>query len=336
MITFPNTVLVASDIAKTAHARGRVNVLGQDQLTELTATSILNEPLVYLGVETGVSFQQNTFTFYKQKFSRPIILNEIERVIATRYKAPTFNSWRINGAISGLAIGQEYVVRIIYKDMVGHPGQFTQSYRAIAASTTTADLYTALAAKINNDQRARVTATANANVLNIVAKDVDDNEGLYSINEYQMVNMEVVIYHADRYGLSPVPGVTVGIAGPMTPGAGNWKIIRDREKWSLGYEGITNPLDVYGPQPDPFVKANAQYKTMIIEHRQPYVSPDNNYHKKTNIVTELYLPNSTVHTGADKAGDVVAAMSAWLASKKVPVINGGDGSLATNLAAVIA
>jgi hypothetical protein len=298
MITFPTTVLVSSNGSATAGGKGFLGVYSvnnpQSAATVAPAT-LKTEGQFVVGLDTGRTKSYTTPTgttasIQVRKFSRPIILNKVKEVAANNYAAPSLQQTTVTYSSSFVPIaGEEYVLRLIYKDVVGHPGQFTHSYRYTTTTNSQADIFNGLVKQINNSQNARVTASYSSSTLTLTAKEVDDNVGVDTVNSYSYVNFTAVFYEADSLGNSPVTGVTIKTTVGPDAGIGYWKTVRDREKWALGYAGIFNYIDYFGPKPELFVEEGVTYDQIVIKSSQPYHSPDNNYDKETDVMTEIYV-----------------------------------------------
>jgi hypothetical protein len=302
MITFPNTVLIGTKAA--AGSKGYIDIYDESARTVLTASNALTLGKFVVGVDTGRTYNYiapdgSKATVATRKYSRPIIIAKAKELTAENYAAPALEVTTITADASWTPIsGEEYVLRIIYKDIVGHPGQFTQSYRYnVGPSDTAATILAGLAKQINNSKNARVSAVATTTTLVLTALEIDNNEGLVSINEFTYVNFVATFYEANSLGVQAVTGVSIVVTTPPTQGVGYWKTVRDREKWSLGYEGVTNPVDFFGPKADLYTEVGKQYDQVVIKSSQPYMSPDNNYIKETDVVTELYLENDSTASG---------------------------------------
>lgn len=212
------------------------------------------------------------------------------------YVAPVQEKIEIDLASATIVIGHRYVLRIVYKDMYEAPGQFTHTYETVATSEVANDLCNALLKKINEHANRRVTATFESNKLTLTAMPKDDNEGVYSLNEYSVVSMEASLYVTIPGALlSNVPEAVAGATITKTagkPGKGYWKQVRDMEVRMLGYKGhvFTDAYPIIEPKRN--VTEGASYDYITIENDNLYLSPDNQYIKTTPLTTELYVENS--------------------------------------------
>nr|UVX40554.1 MAG: hypothetical protein [Bacteriophage sp.] len=212
------------------------------------------------------------------------------------YEAPTAEKIEIDLTNAKPVIGHRYVLRIVYKDLYEAPGQFTHTYETVATTETADDLGNALLKKINKHANRRINAVFSNHKLALTAMVKDDNEGVYSLNEYSVVSMEASLYVTIPGALlSNVPeavaGVTINkIAGK--PGKGFWKQVRDMEVRMLGYKGhvFTDAYPII--EPKRFVTEGATYDYFTIENDNLYLSPDNQYIKTTPLTTEVYVEHA--------------------------------------------
>lgn len=272
---------------------GDVALFDQDRKLITTAAAAADATSLYIGV-AGPKVDVDGSQKANIEFS-----NEIKRaghpsVVIGEYTAPVQEKIDITLTSATIVAGNRYVLRIVYKDIYEHPGQFTHTYEVFATSATAADLATAFKNKINAHKNRRVTASVSAAVLTLTAMERDDNEGVNSINDYLTVNMEATLYTTLPGALlsnypESVPGATITkTAG--NPGKGYWKQVRDAEVRYMGYKGIvyTDAYPVIAQERK--TVEGAQYDYAIIECQNPYLSNDNQYIKNTPITVEVYCP----------------------------------------------
>lgn len=269
-------------------------VLIKDQDGALKASTI------YVGVCTGdmtVTIPNGTSSTKKVvEYSNAIQKASKPSYVKGNYEAPVAEKIEIDLSSAEPVIGHRYVLRIVYKDLYEAPGQFTHTYAIVATSNVASDLGKALLKKINKHANRRVTATFESHKLTLTAMPKDDNEGVYSLNEYSVVSMEASLYVTIPGALlSNVPeavaGVTIKkIAGH--PGKGFWKQVRDMEVRMLGYKGhvFTDAYPII--EPKRFVTEGVTYDYFTIENDNLYLSPDNQYIKTTPLTTEVYVEHA--------------------------------------------
>lgn len=307
MITRVDTVLIgkncpASYTTADALAAGDVAMFDQDRKIIKTAADAVKASALYIGVAQdkvtvtkpdGTTEQKANIEFSNaiQKDSKP------SAVIGT-YVAPVQEKIVITLTNATIVAGNRYVLRIVYKDMFEDPGQFTHTYEVFAESATAADLATAIVKKINKHANRRVQASATAAVITLTAMEKDDNEGVYSINEYSVVSMDASLYETIPGALlsnypKAVAGATI-VKTPGNPGKGYWKQVRDREARQMGYKGHVFTGAYPEVEQARKVVAGDTYDYATIENDNLYLSNDNQYIKTTPILTELYVKAGTL------------------------------------------
>lgn len=305
MITRVDTVLIgktcpASYETVDSLTQGAVALFDENKSLIKDEASAVKASTVYIGVVgdnmtialpdgTSVTKRSVEYSNAIQKASKP-------SYVIGNYVAPVQEKIEIDLASATVVIGHRYVLRIVYKDMYEAPGQFTHTYEAIATTETANDLGNALLKKINKHTNRRVNATFENHKLTLTALPKDDNEGVYSLNEYSVVSMEASLYVTIPGALlsnvpEAVPGATItNTAGE--PGKGYWKQVRDMEVRMLGYKGhvFTDAYPIIEPKRN--VTEGASYNYITIENDNLYLSPDNQYIKTTPLTTELYVERS--------------------------------------------
>lgn len=307
MITRVGTVLIGKNCPTSyttadALAAGDVAMFDQDRKIIKTAAEAVKASTLYIGVAQdevtvtkpdGTTEQKANIEFSNaiQKDSKP------SAVIGT-YVAPVQEKIVITLTNATIVAGNRYVLRIVYKDMFEDPGQFTHTYEVFAESATAADLATAIVKKINKHANRRVQAFASAAVITLTAMEKDDNEGVYSINEYSVVSMDASLYETIPGALlsnypKAVAGATI-VKTPGNPGKGYWKQVRDREARQMGYKGHVFTGAYPEVEQVRKVVAGDTYDYATIENDNLYLSNDNQYIKTTPILTELYVKAGTL------------------------------------------
>jgi len=301
MITSVDTVMVgkvapASYTNVAALADGAVALFDQNRALITTAANAVNAASLYIGVKhNGVIEYSNEI----QKNSKP-------EMVYGSYTAPVNAVATITLTSATITAGNRYVIRILYKDIEAAQLQFTHTYEVIATSSTAADLVSAFANKINAHSNRRVNASASAAVLTLTAMDKDDNEGMNSINEYSIVDMQVSLYETNPAKfISNIPAAVSGAVIAVTvgnPGKGLWKQIRDAENRQAGAKQYLSR----GAYPEMFtthyVVEGQTYDYITIGCDNEYLSCDNQYIKNTPIAIELYVNAGQL---APEAGDSI-------------------------------
>lgn len=236
--------------------------------------TITNEPMI----EWGQKIYKNVAAVYTQ----------------SAYVAPELAVITVDttGITAPLNADYTYTLRIAYKDIYEYPGLYT--FTAYANNvTTTAELAAAWTKDINTKRGRRVTAVNNAGVITITALDKTDNDGVWSINEYSIVEMLASAYVVDprptwAYSQEKaIAGIDITIdAG--NPGVGYWKQVRDREMWTAGYKGHIFNCAYPRVEGQRHVVEGAEYESITTSSRTPYVSPNNTYAESTPVTNEIF------------------------------------------------
>lgn len=302
MITHVDTVLIgktcpASYTTVDSLAQGAVALFDENKSLIKDEAGAVKASTVYIGVAgdnmtialpDGTSDTKRSVEYSNaiQKASKP-------SYVIGDYVTPVEEKIEIDLTSATVVIGHRYVLRIVYKDMYEAPGQFTHTYETVATSEVADDLGNALLKKINKHANRRVTATFTSHKLTLTALPKDDNEGVYSLNEYSVVSMEASLYVTIPGALlsnvpEAVPGATIKKTAGK-PGKGYWKQVRDMEVRMLGYKGhvFTGAYPIVEPKRN--VTEGAKYDYITIENDNLYLSPDNQYIKTTPLTTELYV-----------------------------------------------
>lgn len=308
MITRVDTVLIgkncpASYTTADALAAGDVAMFDQDRKIIKTAADAVKASALYIGVaQDKVTVTKPDGTTEQKaniEFSNAIQKDSKPSAVIDTYVAPVQEKIVITLTNATIVAGNRYVLRIVYKDMFEDPGQFTHTYEVFAESATAADLATAIVKKINKHANRRVQASASAAVITLTAMEKDDNEGVYSINEYSVVSMDASLYETIPGALlsnypKAVAGATI-VKTPGNPGKGYWKQVRDREARQMGYKGHVFTGAYPEVEQVRKVVAGDTYDYATIENDNLYLSNDNQYIKTTPILTELYVKAGTLN-----------------------------------------
>ena len=201
-------------------------------------------------------------------------------------------------------VGHRYVLRLVYNDIHEAPGQFTHTYEVIAKTTNPEDLIEAFVSKINRHKQARVVASNTASVLTLTAKEIPYNQGVTTDAGYSQVSVDAFMWTTIPSGLLsnvmyPISNLTIAKT-QGTPGRGNAYIVRDRENWNLGYEGIQYRANAIYPYIAPEFRSDlsAEYDTITMEWDNLYLSNDNQYIKTTPLSAEMYIVKDQITTNA--------------------------------------
>lgn len=326
MITRVDSVMIGKkcpDSYTTVDAlnAGEVALFDENRALIIDQDGALKASTIYVGVCTGdmtVTMPNGTSSTKKVvEYSNAIQKASKPSYVMGDYKAPVAEKIEIDLTSTKPVIGHRYVLRIVYKDLYEAPGQFTHTYETVATSEVGDVLGNALLKKINKHANRRVTATFASHKLTLTAMPKDDNEGVYSLNEYSVVSMEASLYVTIPGALlSNVPEAVAGATIKKTaghPGKGFWKQVRDMEVRMLGYKGhvFTDAYPII--EPKRFVTEGATYDYFTIENDNLYLSPDNQYIKTTPLTTEVYVE----HAEENKKSVFAKALGSFITGVKI-------------------
>lgn len=304
MITSVHTVLIgtkcpASYTTADALNAGEVALFDQNRAILKTAAEAAKASSLYVGVAgpkinvtmpNGMVAQKANIEFSNeiQKSSKP------SAVIGANVE-PTQDKVVVTLTNATVVAGHKYVLRVLYKDIEANNFQFTHTYGVYAESNEAQKLAEAFVKKINAHKNRRIQAQNAAAVLTLNAMVKDDNEGVYSLNEYSVVDMEVSLYHTIPGALlanqpEAVAGATI-VKTPGNPGRGFWKQVRDAEVRYMGYKGHVFTGAYPEVEQARKVVEGTKYDCAVIENDNLYLSNDNQYIKTTPLTTEVYCPS---------------------------------------------
>ena len=306
MIQHVNTVLIGKTLPSaytTADAltAGDVALFDQNRAIIKTAADAAKATSLYIGVaqnKVKVTMPNGSVADKANiKFGNEIQKNSNPSAVIGEYVAPVQDKIVITLTDATIIAGHRYVLRIVYKDMYEAPGQFTHTYEVFAANTTAANLAAAIVKKINKHANRRVNASASAAIITLTAMEKDDNNGVYSLNEYSVVDMEASLYVTIPGAIlsnqpDAIPGATI-VKTPGNPGKGYWKQVRDAEVRYMGYQGHVFTGAYPEVVQDRMVEQDATYDYITVENDNKYLSNDNQYIKTTPLTTELYVKHSS-------------------------------------------
>lgn len=313
MITSVHTVLIGTkcptsyDTADALNA-GEVALFDQNRTILKTAAEAAKASSLYVGVagpKINVTMPDGTVAQKTNiEFSNEIQKSSKPSAVIDANIEPTQDKVVVTLTNATVVAGHRYVLRVLYKDIEANNFQFTHTYEVYAESDDAQKLAEAFMKKINAHKNRRIQAQNTAAVLTLTAMVKDDNEGVYSLNEYSVVDMEVSLYHTIPGALlanqpEAVAGATI-VKTPGNPGRGFWKQVRDAEVRYMGYKGHVFTGAYPEVEQARKVVEGTKYDCAVIENDNLYLSNDNQYIKTTPLTTEVYCPkivNSIVDKG---------------------------------------
>lgn len=304
MITSVHTVLIgtkcpASYTTADALNAGEVALFDQNRAILKTAAEAAKASSLYVGVagpKINVTMPNGTVAQKANiEFSNEIQKSSKPSAVIGANVEPTQDKVVVTLTNATVVAGHRYVLRVLYKDIEANNFQFTHTYKVYAESNEAQKLAEAFVKKINAHKNRRIQAENAAAVLTLTAMVKDDNEGVYSLNEYSVVDMEVSLYHTVPGALlanqpEAVSGATIAKT-PGNPGKGFWKQVRDAEVRYMGYKGHVFTGAYPEVEQARKVVEGTKYDYAVIENDNLYLSNDNQYIKTTPLTTEVYCPS---------------------------------------------
>lgn len=304
MITSVHTVLIgkkcpASYTTVDALNAGEVALFDQNKAILKTAAEAAKASSLYVGVageKINVTMPNGDVAQKANiEFSNEIQKSSKPSAVIGKHVEPTQDKVVITLTGATIVAGHRYVLRVLYKDIEANSFQFTHTYEVYAESNEAQKLAEAFVKKINAHKNRRIQAENAAAVLTLTAMVKDDNEGVYSLNEYSVVDMEVSLYHTVPGALlanqpEAVSGATIAKT-PGNPGKGFWKQVRDAEVRYMGYKGHVFTGAYPEVEQARKVVEGTSYDYAVIENDNLYLSNDNQYIKTTPLTTEVYCPS---------------------------------------------
>lgn len=312
MITSVHTVLIGKKCPANYTTvedlnAGEVALFDQNKAILKTAAEAAKASSLYVGVageKINVTMPDGNVTQKANiEFSNEIQKSSKPSAVIGQHVEPTQDKVVITLTNVTIVAGHRYVLRVLYKDIEANNFQFTHTYEVYAESNEAQELAEAFVKKINAHKNRRIQAKNVAAVLTLTAMVKDDNEGVYSLNEYSVVDMEISLYHTVPGALlanqpEAVSGATI-VKTPGNPGKGFWKQVRDAEVRYMGYKGHVFTGAYPEVEQARKVVEGTSYDYAVIENDNLYLSNDNQYIKTTPLTTEVYCP-SMVNSIVDK------------------------------------
>lgn len=304
MITSVHTVLIgtkcpASYTTADDLNAGEVALFDQNRAILKTAAEAAKASSLYVGVagpKINVTMPNGTVAQKANiEFSNEIQKSSKPSAVIGANVEPTQDKVVVTLTNATVVAGHRYVLRVLYKDIEANNFQFTHTYEVYAESNEAQKLAEAFVKKINAHKNRRIQAQNAKAVLTLTAMVKDDNEGVYSLNEYSVVDMEVSLYHTVPGALlanqpEAVVGATI-VKTPGNPGRGFWKQVRDAEVRYMGYKGHVFTGAYPEVEQARKVVEGTKYDCAVIENDNLYLSNDNQYIKTTPLTTEVYCPS---------------------------------------------
>lgn len=254
------------------------------------------------------------------KWSNIIDKNSIKSYHDFAYVADTEDKVEITFKANGDET-KRILLRVTYKDMTTRFRKWTETYEYIAApKESAASIATGFDKVLNaNYKRNRFEVTTSGAKITLVAMPYDDDDANDTINVANKVRFDVHMYYTlpnadgwaskNKYAYDATIVKTDGVQYKASS-----KLVRDRESWAMGYEGILNRGECTWPiiKPEMNVDIAAQYDGLTLEWERPYRAADDIV-RKTRETVEIYEQTGNL-TAVKSAIDTILGTGAAAAS----------------------
>ena len=318
-----------------------------DKLYNVTAGNAGDIQTIKVGIVTKKNTavrlrdeQGNITTEYRPviKWSNEIKAADIKSFTTLAYEEDTEDKITIDFANLAAAEtklfaegGKRIIVRLTYKDMPHRYRKWTESYEYITKVGDDAEkIAQGIAAMINKEwKRARVQATADGKKIVLEALPYDDDDNVDSLNWANKVRFNANIYYTDPAAdgwESQNKKFPAGVTIEKEPGKqypASAKLVRDRESWAMGYQGILNRGEGTWPiiKPDMETQLDQNYDAITLEFENMYRAADD-IQRKTKQTLEVYGVKNTL-------GNLQAILKAFVSGVQQDeniVVPAGKGS----------
>lgn len=310
---------------------------------------------IKIGQATEKTFEDKEGNTRRQiHWSNKIDKKYIKSVATDTYAANTEEAVYLNFTSVTPADGERFVIRITYKDMPTRYRKWTDSVEYVAsAGDTAAKVVAGLTKALRNAyKRLRVKvalgtidttstngesidgtnyfhAVTKANeaskvIMQLKAIPFADNEDMNTISPAAFVRFNVNAYKTNTKADGFETNNKYAIAGldiekvPAKIYKADSALVRDREIWAMGYDGILNRGEGTWPiiKPKMFTDKDGHYDSLVIEFENMYRAADD-IQRHTKQCVEVYEINSK--------GVVAPIISEWLNPTPAEPVEEGIG-----------
>lgn len=226
------------------------------------------------------------------------------KVAVSEYKPNTEDTAKITFNKDNGYDTKRILLRVTYKDMETRYRKWTETYEVIVEPNATKESIAKAFADILNKsyKRNRFSVNLAGNVLTLTANRYTDDDSVDTINVSKKVRFDVHMYYtlpnADGWATKNKYAYTDAeiVKTDGVEYAASAKLVRDREAWAMGYEGILNRGEGTWPiiKPEMNVDLNAHYDVLTIEFNNEYRAADDIV-RSTRECIEIYEIAGTMH-----------------------------------------
>jgi hypothetical protein len=343
MLQRTNKIFIGKDINRTAAitdaigsdhltlanhiAEGEIVVLDKFKRVLAAGSTIADTDVIYICQGTANTFDYQpesgsaVSSAVKIRISDPIEGAKVKSYAGKSYAAAAQQVSTFDCTGVTPVVGTEYILRVVYKDIWEHPGQFTHTYRYVSTTATLGTFLDNFVAKINAHKGRRVLASTNSSTTLVLTglaipecttslNDLDK----FTVVEFKPILNYVCVAAVGSYPIGswiPVAYTSYTLTTKASKGSGMWEEVRDAEREAWGYQGITNRTHFPIIVPDLATVKSATYDIITIEHDASYLSPDNQYVKQAPLTTQIAF---VVPSSGTQENSVLAVLNPWFES----------------------
>ena len=316
---------IATITLDTGCADGEVVVLDKQKRVLAAGATIADSDTLFICQAMAETFDYQPESGSAITGARKLIFSDA--IEGAKVRAFTARSYTAKAESTGVltiagmtpVVGTEYLIRVVYKDIKEHPGQFTQTFRHVAESVTLDTFGAAFAAKINSygGRRVQASYSTGSDTITLTGRAIPEcTTKLTDIDKFSMVEFTAYAYQINvTTGAREVigSGITasdVVITGPVY-GSGNWEQLRDLEKAQFEHTGVSNKTHFPVLSPDATTVKAETYDLIVIESDKSYLAPNNQGVEQAPLTTVIAIPYTATTNQMDS---ILAALNPWMAS----------------------
>lgn len=238
------------------------------------------------------------------KYAHTINNTAAVKLAISKYKPNTEDTVKITFNEDNGYDAKRILLRVTYKDMETRYRKWTETYEVVVAPNATKESIAKAFQDVLNKsyKRNRFSVSLAGNVLTLTANRYTDDDSVDTINVSKKVRFDVHMYYtlpnADGWATKNKYAYTDAeiVKTDGVEYAASAKLVRDREAWAMGYDGILNRGEGTWPiiKPEMNVDLNAHYDVLTIEFNNEYRAADDIV-RSTRECIEIYEITGTMH-----------------------------------------
>lgn len=266
----------------------------------------------------------------------PEVKSDLRVISYATYTADTEDKVEITFTAANSNDVKRIILRVTYKDMETRYRKWTETYEYIAKPNETAasiaqGFYNLLT---KSYKRNRFDVTLASTKLTLTAQKYTDDDAVDTINTSKKVRFDVTMYftlpNADGWATKNKYAYTDAniVKTDGTEYTASSKLVRDRESWAMGYEGILNRGEGTWPiiKPAMTVDLSESYNGVTLEYYNEYRAADDIVRRTRNTI-EFYEPTSAaaaVEAETEGATSIIDLFKSFEDNVEASAVAGND------------